>query len=301
MHQSTLMPPPTLQDFLNHHQLPDSYAETIDNYVRPMAQALAQQHAQEVRPLIVGVNGCQGSGKTTLSDAMVMILAGEYQLKAVAISIDDFYLTKAERETLATEVHPLLRTRGVPGTHDVSLALETLEALTQDSGLVAIPRFDKSQDDRAAKEDWDRQQSPLDIIILEGWCVGAEAEPMNGLMDPINELEALEDPEGNWRHYVNAQLQLGYKELFNKLDARIMLQAPSFDCVYRWRLEQEEKLKQKTSGSGIMSESDILRFIQHYQRITENTLKRLPDKVNFLMVLDSQRRITSFQQPIALS
>lgn len=290
-----------LHHFFERHQLPAQYIDTIDNYARPIAQALAKKRQNDAHPLIVGVNGSQGSGKTTLSDALVTLWNTEFGLNTVAISIDDFYLTKAERQKLAADVHPLLLTRGVPGTHDIRLALETLRALTKSSRNVAIPRFDKAQDDRAPQNRWDSCHAPVDIVILEGWCVGSEAQPMSSLVDPVNALEEKEDPEGNWRHYVNAQLQLGYRELFQLLDVKIMLQAPSFECVYKWRVEQEEKLRQKTTGKGLMSREEIQRFVQHYQRITENTLQTLPSHVNFLLELDRQRKIINFSSPDPLS
>ncbi|MBU3071092.1 kinase [Aestuariicella sp. G3-2] len=290
-----------LHQFFERHQLPAQYIDTIDNYARPIAQALAKKRQNDAHPLIVGVNGSQGSGKTTLSDALVTLWNTEFELNTVAISIDDFYLTKAERQKLAADVHPLLLTRGVPGTHDIRLALDTLRALTKSSRNVAIPRFDKAQDDRAPQHQWDSRHAPVDIVILEGWCVGSEAQPMSSLVDPVNALEEKEDPEGNWRHYVNAQLQLGYRELFRLLDVKIMLQAPSFECVYNWRVEQEEKLKQKSTGKGLMSREEIQRFVQHYQRITENTLQTLPAHVNFLLELDRQRKIINFSSPDPLS
>ncbi len=291
--------PEYLQDFLQTQRLPATYIEVIDRYIRPIARDLANQHQKLARSLLIGVNGSQGSGKTTLSEALSLLLQHEHSLTAVAVSIDDFYLTRAEREQLARDVHPLLLTRGVPGTHDIPLAQRTLQDLTRDAGSVAVPRFDKAQDDRAPQSQWDHHQTPVDIVILEGWCVGASAQPMTELLEPVNDLEAQEDPEGNWRHYVNAQLQLEYQPLFQQLDCRIMLKAPSFDCVFRWRLEQEEKLRQKTSGSGLMSETQIQRFIQHYQRITEHTLKHLPAQSDYLLVLDENRQICEFHSASA--
>ena len=58
---------------------------------------------------------------------------------------------------------------------------------------------------------------------------------------PVNTLETGEDPQGTWRRYVNRQLRLGYPELFSLVDAWIMLKAPSFECVFDWRLEQERR------------------------------------------------------------
>lgn len=287
--------------FLEKHQLPPEYTHTIEQYIRPIATALAEKHQRDGQPLIVGINGCQGSGKTTLADALVVLLEEEFDLNAVAIAIDDFYLTQNERKSLAKDVHPLLMTRGVPGTHDVHLAVDTLKKLTQNAEYVSIPRFDKSEDERLPQSQWDSHQAPMDIVILEGWCVAALPQSDDELQTPINDLEREQDADGAWRRYVNVQLQLGYRELFAMLDAGIMLQAPSFDCVYRWRLEQEEKLKQKTSGPAIMSAEELQVFIQHYQRLTEHTLNTLPEDANYLWVLDDDRNVVEFLTPVPLT
>ncbi|MGH1374343.1 MAG: hypothetical protein ACRBBW_20065 [Cellvibrionaceae bacterium] len=285
-------------EFLEQHRLPDDYRQTLDQQIAPIARDLAQrQKHHNERSLWLAINGSQGSGKTTMADALVMQLRELHQLKAVAVSIDDFYLTRAQRQALASDIHPLLMTRGVPGTHDIALAQKTLQALSEplkdQQPAVIIPRFDKAIDDRAPESDWTQVDAPVDIIILEGWCVGAQAQSMTALIEPVNELEQQDDHEGNWRHYVNAQLQLDYRELFERFDVNLMLKAPSFDSVYRWRLEQENKLKDKTGGKGegLMSESEVLRFIQHYQRITEHNLEVLPEKMDYLLELDEQRRI----------
>ncbi len=296
----TLNPPcaDNIANFLSLHRLPECYAQTIETHFSPIAEALAQRcQTKPDQSLWVAINGCQGSGKTTMAAALVMLLQ-QHQLQAVALSIDDFYLTRSQRQALASDIHPLLKTRGVPGTHDIALARETLDALSQSTARefsteYSVPHFDKAIDDRSPQSDWPRVATPVDIIILEGWCVGAQAQSMPALIEPINELEAQADHEGNWRHYVNAQLQLDYRELFERFEVNIMLKAPSFDCVYHWRLEQENKLREKTAGQGdgLMSESELLRFIQHYQRITEHNLDVLPSQVDYLLELDEQRNI----------
>ncbi len=288
-------------DFLEQHRLPDSYVPVIEQNVIPIAQALAENRNQRDDTLLVGINGSQGSGKTTLGDALVVAFK-ELGLEAVAISIDDFYLTKQAREHLAQQVHPLLKTRGVPGTHDTVLANLTLDQLTSAQGEVAIPRFDKSVDDRLPMEQWDRCQAPVDVVILEGWCVGAKPQPDDKLAEPCNPLEELEDTAGQWRGYANDNLKHSYADLFGRFDAQIMLKAPSFECVFKWRLEQENKLREKVGnqGEGLMSGEQISRFIQHYQRITENNLQALPSQVHFLLTLDQERRITQFSRPVPL-
>lgn len=285
-----------ITSFLTEHRLPQGYLETLDQHIRPIAQSLADRSQQQPgKSLWVGINGSQGSGKTTMAAALVMLLEQQFQRRALAVSIDDFYLTRSERLSLASDVHPLLQTRGVPGTHDIALAQQTLSALDHASAVekVTIPVFNKAIDDRAPEIDWPKVNAPVDIIILEGWCVGAQAQSIEALIEPVNELEATQDREGNWRHYVNAQLQLDYRELFERFDINIMLKAPSFNCVYQWRLEQENKLREKTAGQGdgLMSEAEVLRFIQHYQRITEHNLEILPEKIDYLLELDEQRNI----------
>ena len=287
-------------EFLRQHQLPNGYANNISLYFAPIAASIAELRTRLKRPILIGINGCQGSGKTTLADALVMLLR-KHQLKALAISIDDFYLTKKERGQLAQTVHPLLATRGVPGTHDMALAKQVITALLAQQSTVAVPRFNKATDDRHQPSEWDNVDAPLDVIILEGWCVLAKPQPEHALSLPVNELEATEDAEGVWRRYVNQRLQSSYKTLYDTFDSTVMLRAPSFKTVYNWRLEQEEKLIQaltntESDTSGIMSPQQVQHFIQHYQRITEYTLESLPDDVDWLLQLDEQRQILELKQ-----
>ncbi len=291
---------PHLQRFLHYHHLPESYLVQAEAHFSPILVRITQQLTHS-RPVIVGINGCQGSGKTTLADYLFTRLECEHKLNAVSISIDDFYLTKQERLRLAHSTHPLFATRGVPGTHDIELALCTLKKLcTATPGTTLIPRFNKACDDRKPKQEWDKAESPIDVIILEGWCVGSIAETETALQHPINTLEKEEDPEGHWRRFSNDKLSNEYAVLFQQIGLWVMLQAPSFDCVFQWRLEQEKKLAEKLqqqsqdqniNATNVMNESQIKRFIQFYQRITEHTLNQLPEKVDFLLRLDKQRNI----------
>ena len=253
----------------------------------------------------MGLNGSQGSGKSTLASLLTLLLARRHQLRAIDLSIDDFYLTRAARQALAQRVHPLLATRGVPGTHEVTLMQKTLQSLTRQRGQVAIPRFNKAMDDRYPMDQWDNGTAPFDLVILEGWCVGTTAQSARALLEPVNDLESREDSDGTWRRYVNQRIVEEYQPFYQSLDIWIMLQAPSFDCVYRWRLEQEEKLAQRlraerapdTVADRLMSPAEICRFIQHYQRLTEHTLGDLPDRVHYLFRLDEQRRVVASTQP----
>jgi len=281
-----------LTGFLSQQQLPDSYRQLIKDWFAPLTEAIKTHHKSAKLPLIVGINGAQGSGKSTLAACLKFLLEQQYQLTTASLSLDDFYFTRTERQQLAKAVHPLLATRGVPGTHDVSLARKTLTDLQQGHLPVWLPRFDKASDDRLPAEFAECITEPVDVIILEGWCLGSEAEAETTLSRPVNELETSEDQQGRWRRYVNKQLALCYPSLFELIDVWVMLKAPSFDCVFDWRMEQETKLRQSRSHQGrIMDEQQLARFIQFYQRITEQTLKNLPSKVHYLFELDDKRQI----------
>jgi D-glycerate 3-kinase len=242
---------------------------------------------------LVAVNGSQGSGKSTLCDYLCQYLAAEHRLSCLALSLDDFYLTAPQRRQLAIDVHPLFATRGVPGTHDMGLLSRTLDTLLAGEAT-RVPRFDKAVDDRVPEAEWEQVAAGLHIVLLEGWCLGATPQPIDQLATPVNRLEALEDADGRWRNHVNAVLSEKFSPLYQRVDEWLMLQAPSFDCVYRWRLEQEQKLARRRQGEGVMDEDRIARFIQHYQRLTEHCLKSLPPKVNHLFRLDEERTVESY-------
>jgi len=222
-------------------------------------------------PILVGLAGAQGSGKTTMAARLAQRLE-DAGLRTGILALDDFYRTRAERADLARTVHPLLATRGVPGTHDLALIADTVDALL--AGREAhVPRFDKATDDRAPGE-WRPIGAPVDVILLEGWCIGARPQASADLLTPVNALERLEDADGSWRRWVNARLATEYAALFGRLALRIFLRAPSFDVVLRWRTEQEHELP-----SGGMNSPAIKRFIAHYERITRWMLEDEPADV----------------------
>lgn len=282
-----------ISGFLQQHHLPAAYQQQITEWFAPLAEAIKSHHKGANRPIIVGINGAQGSGKSTLAACLVYLLEQQHHLRALSLSLDDFYFTRAERQRLAQGIHPLLATRGVPGTHDIPLARKTLSDLLHKHLPVLIPRFNKAIDDRYPPEFAECINDAVDVIVLEGWCLGAVAEDEATLTEPVNDLEASEDKNADWRRYVNKQLSLFYPKLFELIDVWIMLKAPDFQCVYDWRLEQENKLRDSTSGQHqIMDAAQVGRFIKYYQRITQNTLKSLPERVNYLFELDANRQIT---------
>ncbi|HEY0962029.1 MAG TPA: hypothetical protein VGE69_06705 [Pseudomonadales bacterium] len=285
-----------LQEFAQHEKLPTAYLDTVERWFMPLAHAVLQRvERSHVAPL-VGVSGCQGSGKTTLAALLVLLLRELGGLTCVNISIDDFYLTHAERQQLARTVHPLLATRGVPGTHDVQLALDTIAALRK-PGVVAIPRFDKAIDDRMPQALWPRIQGPVDVIVLEGWCLSIGPQTHAQLERAINSLEEQEDSEGAWRRYVNERIASEYAQLYDMIDYLVMLKAPDFAKVFEWRQNQEDKLAAKSTGQSagqpmrIMNREQLERFIQHYERITRHGLDTLPLKADVVFQLTGEQTI----------
>ncbi len=283
---------------IERQRLPENYASSVDRYFMPLADKIANLHMHQNRTVMIGVQGGQGTGKSTLAVFISLILQKKHKLNCVVLSLDDFYLTKSERKVLAETVHPLLKTRGVPGTHDTHLALKIIDQLKalKNNDKVSIPRFDKAQDDRKLKSEWDTVTDCVDVILLEGWCVGVEPQSEDCLVCPINELEEQNDVSGEWRRWVNEQLRLGYKTLFDQLDYLITLQAPSFDVIFEWRLLQEQKLKERSSqvkglSAGVMNDDEIAYFIQHYERITQQCFDTLPEKADCVFKLNEEHQI----------
>ncbi|MEH6635880.1 MAG: hypothetical protein V7700_10190 [Halioglobus sp.] len=282
------------QAFLRRHRLPEGYLPYAQQWFMPLAQHLAEHQIGAGRPVLVALNGSQGSGKTTVCDYLRCYLQEHSGLRVLSLSLDDFYLTRAERDDLADRVHPLLATRGVPGTHDMGLLQQTLATLLTEVPItLEIPRFDKSVDDRVPRTDWDVVVNGVDIVLLEGWCLGACAQTDVELAVPVNALETQEDPRAEWRHYVNQVLSREFEPLYGLVDQWVMLGAPSFDCVYRWRMEQEQKLAAHSRGDAIMNASEVARFIQFYERITRHCLRQLPSRVHDFYQLDEARQVTS--------
>jgi len=250
-------------------------------------EALASRDA---RPVVIGVSGAQGSGKTTLVQGAIDACR-ERDIAAAALSIDDLYLTRAEREALARDVHPLLATRGPPGTHDVALGEEVLDALSRGEAA-RLPRFDKARDDRLPQGRWPRAPEGCQVMLLEGWCVGARAQADADLVAPINEMEALEDSQCIWRRYVNDALGSSYQRLFARIDRLAMLAAPGFDVVFSWRMQQEAELRERAGldAPGVMDEGRLARFICHYERLTRHMLAEMPARADLLVRLDAMRR-----------
>jgi D-glycerate 3-kinase len=267
--------------------LSQDYREIADQYWRPLSEDIAERYAG--RPLIVGINGAQGSGKSTLCKFLEVLLVEHNQI-GVTVALDDLYLTRAERLEAARDHHPLFATRGVPGTHDVARGMAILDRLLAGKDA-ELPIFDKAADDRSSET---RQvKGPVQVVLFEGWCVGAAPQTAAQLREPANELERSEDPDATWRLEVNRRLATDYAELFARIDLLIMFQDPDFAAVRANRRLQEQKLgATNPGGPAVMDEAALERFLAHYQRLTEWMFAEMPGRADILVEIDRDQRPT---------
>ncbi|MBW4936078.1 hypothetical protein [Marinobacter sp. F4206] len=288
----------TVDALIKQEALPGKYARTVEQTILPLVDQIVALRSQSAGAVVVGIHGAQGTGKSTLTLFLKEILSTHRGCPTASFSLDDIYLTRAERRELADAVHPLFITRGVPGTHDIELGRQIIEKLRSAGAndQTPIPAFDKSIDDRVPRQDWPVFTGPASVILLEGWCLDARAEPDEALDRPMNSLEAEEDPRGIWRKHVNDCLKGAYRQLFDQLDTLVMLKAPSMESVLEWRTLQEHKLAEKSrsapkkgepdggaQGLRIMSDDEVHRFIMHYERVTRACLKEMPERADVLI------------------
>ena len=270
----------------------------IKSFLIPVSFWISKRVSKK-KPLLIGLAGGQGSGKTTISSILTLILQKYFKLKVFKVSIDDFYKTRKDRKLLSKNKHPLLMTRGVPGTHDVDLMLKFFKKVKSKSFKnLTVPKFNKAIDDRYKKSLWYKIKSKPDVIIFEGWCVGARAQTNKQLKKPINSLERIYDQRIEWRSYVNSQLKKKYKTLFKQLDGLLYLKAKNFDLLKKWRLKQERKLWAQTKNKKnlkIMSSGDVINFMQTYQRITQQMFKDAVRSSSIIMNLNSNHQIQTIK------
>ena len=268
----------------------------IKSYLIPLCFWISKK-ANIKKPYFVGLAGGQGTGKTTTSSLIKIILSKYFKLDVFRISIDDFYKTRKERISLSKRVHPMLLTRGVPGTHDINMMLNFFKkSKSKKFKRLKLPIFNKAIDDRLSKKHWYDLKKKPDVIIFEGWCVGAKSEKNNTLKKTINSMEKTKDKKQIWRKYVNDQLKSKYKKLYSQLDCLIYLKAKDFSLLQKWRLKQERKLwvkSKKNLNTKIMSKDNVLTFMQTYQRVTQNMFKYTPKYASVIINLNSNHQIKS--------
>ena len=268
----------------------------IKSFLIPLCFWISNK-ANKKKPYFVGLAGGQGTGKTTISSLIKIIITKYFKLKVFRISIDDFYKTRKERTNLSKRVHPMLLTRGVPGTHDINMMLNFFrKAKSKNFKRIKLPTFNKAIDDRFSKKYWYDLRNKPDVIIFEGWCVGAKPEKNITLKKTINSMEKVKDQKQVWRKYVNQQLKSKYKNLYSQLNCLIYLKAKNFSLLQKWRLKQERKLwlkSKKNSNLKIMGRGDVINFMQTYQRITQNMFRFMPKHASIILNLNSNHQIKS--------
>ena len=262
----------------------------LKKFYLPMSNSIYKSYIKKKEPIIIGLSGGQGSGKSTIAQILKIILECKFKLNVVYFSIDDFYKTFKERKEMAKKIHKLFLTRGVPVTHDTSLLKRVLHNLLKKNFKpFLIPLFDKSNDDRYPKQNWKKIVKKPDIIIFEGWCVSAKSQTKN-LKKPINKLEKEFDKDLIWRKKVNNELKNKYNKIFKLIDKNIFLKVPNFSYVYKWRILQEKKLKFLAKGKKIMTKNEVKKFVMHYERITRDMIKDLKTSADVVIGIDKKHR-----------
>ncbi len=268
----------------------------LKKFYLPLSRWIFKVYNEDKTIKIIGLSGGQGAGKSTITKILKFILQFNYGLELCVLSIDDFYKTRKERLKMSKRNHKLFMTRGVPGTHDINLISKTFANLKKKRfKTVTIPKFDKAIDDRLKKSKWTKIKKQPNIIIFEGWCVGARSQKKNLLKKPINKIESKDDADLKWRKKVNHNLNTSYKKLFNKIDKLIYLKAPSFNYIFQWRLHQEQKLKLTSKNKKIMSSFKVKEFIMYYERITRQMMKDFSKISDITVFLDKKHRSTKMR------
>jgi D-glycerate 3-kinase len=268
----------------------------LKKFYLPISKMIREDQVRKKKTKVIGLTGGQGTGKSTISTILKIILKEAYNLETVVFSIDDFYKTLQERKKMSKKISDLFLTRGVPGTHDTKMLFQCIKNLKINKfKKMNIPKFDKSNDDRLKKHKWLNIKRKPNIVIFEGWCVGATAQKNKDLNFPINKLEKHSDSKKIWMKKVNSELKKDYKKIFRLIDKLIFLKVPSFKYVLKWRLLQEKKLRITSKGNKTMNDKQIENFVMYYERITKHMLKTLTKKADTVINIDDRHRLKSIR------
>lgn len=265
-------------------RLADLFAEPQqrDGYQDFIKQLWTRLHIDLRSPTVLGITGAQGSGKTTLA-TMLMLWARDQGITVESVSLDDYYLSRQQRMVLAANFHPLLAMRGMPGTHHIAQAIADAQAVLQGQ-MVSLPTFDKALDEPSEP----RTLKKIDLLIVEGWCLGLIPQTPEQLNTAVNTLELAEDQTNRWRTFVNQQLAGEYQQYWQLFSKLIWLRAPDWSAICRWRALQEQQLW-SSRGKG-MTDAELERFMQSFQRLTEHSFLVLPQRVDIVVELDQQHQ-----------
>ena len=237
------------------------------------------------------ISGSQGCGKTTLLKLIKNNFKNFYNIDPLCISLDDYYLTKKQRNDLSKRIHPLLQTRGVPGTHATEKITKTLKLFDKKKYPIKIPKFDKLNDDRLPFSQI--ITSKKNMIFLEGWCCGCPPLSNSFLQKNLNNIEKT-DSEYIWRKYYNKKLKKEYRLIFKHFEYLIYFKIPSFDCVLKWRIKQEKRLKlNKKKNINYMNKIEIKDFISYYEKITTWMMKNTLSKSDLTIKINKNQKIQS--------
>ncbi len=268
----------------------------LNKFYFPISKMIKEEYFKKKKTKVIGLAGGQGTGKSTISQILKIILKEAYELETIIFSIDDFYKTLKERKKMSKEINILFHTRGVPGTHDTEMLYSCIKNLKNNKfKKLVIPKFDKSIDDRSPKNKWLKVKKKPNIVIFEGWCVGVKAQKKKDLIKSINKLEKQKDKKQIWRKQVNLELNRNYKKIFSLIDKLIFLKVPSFKYVFKWRLLQEKKLRITSKGNKTMSDKEISNFIMYYERLTKHMIKNLPSSADAVINIDKKHMLKSIK------
>ena len=268
----------------------------LNKFYLPIGKMINEEYLKNKKIKIIGLTGGQGSGKSTISKILKIILNEGFSLNTVIFSIDDFYKTFKERKLMSKKISPLFLTRGVPGTHDTRMLLSCIKNLKKNKfKKIIIPKFDKSIDNRSSKNKWIKVSKKPNVVIFEGWCVGVTPQKKKDLIVPINKLEKEKDKKRIWRSKVNKELIGKYQKIFSFIHKLIFLKVPSFKYVFKWRLLQEKKLRITSKGKKTMTDKEIENFIMLYERLTKHMLKNLYRKSDTIINIDKKHKLKSIK------
>ncbi|NJP08884.1 MAG: glycerate kinase [Leptolyngbyaceae cyanobacterium RU_5_1] len=243
------------------------HLETLWTVWLPLARHLVEQRQAVGRPFVQGILGGQGTGKTTLSAVLTLILQ-HLGYRTLSWSLDDLYKTYRDR-LLLQQQDPRLIWRGPPGTHDVDLGMQVLDQLRQPipGQSVHIPRFDKSlhngAGDRVALPEEHRVTPEtvenIDIVLFEGWFIGARPIDPIAFDNPPPPITS--DADRTFAQDMNTRLQ-DYLPLWKRLDSVIVLYVPDYQLSKQWRKQAEHQMI--ATGKPGMTDAEIDAFVEYF-------------------------------------